>query len=136
MSVGHRATLTALLITAVAVGSASCAPPRQAAEAGVLVVTESEQTASFIRNFNPLLEVGDVRWAAKRAMYEPLGIHNAVTGDYVPWLGTAWRWSADKLPRHMHLQLRSLVRFLALGYRRRRLAFAVRSLSLPGRGLG
>jgi predicted metal-dependent phosphoesterase TrpH len=34
-----------------------------------------------------------------------------------------WRWSADKLPRHVHLQLRSLVRFLALGYRRRRLAF-------------
>jgi predicted metal-dependent phosphoesterase TrpH len=33
-----------------------------------------------------------------------------------------WCWSADKLPRHLHLQFRSLVRFLALGYRRRRLA--------------
>ena len=34
-----------------------------------------------------------------------------------------WRWSADKLPRHLHLQLKSLVRFLALGHRRRRLAW-------------
>jgi peptide/nickel transport system substrate-binding protein len=96
VTVGVRATVIAFAITAIC-GSSACAPPRQAAESGVLVVTESEQTASFIRNFNPLLEVGDVRWAAKRAMYEPLGIHNAVTGEYVPWLGTAWRWSADNL---------------------------------------
>ena len=33
-----------------------CAPEHRATEPGVLVVTESEQTASFIRNFNPLLE--------------------------------------------------------------------------------
>jgi predicted metal-dependent phosphoesterase TrpH len=33
----------------------------------------------------------------------------------------AWAWSADKLPRHLRLQFRSLLRFLALGYRRRRM---------------
>jgi predicted metal-dependent phosphoesterase TrpH len=31
----------------------------------------------------------------------------------------AWAWTADKLPRHLRLQLRSLLRFLTLGYRRR-----------------
>ena len=33
----------------------------------------------------------------------------------------AWAWSPDKLPRHLRLQFRSLLRFLALGYRRRRM---------------
>jgi PHP-associated len=31
----------------------------------------------------------------------------------------AWTWTADKLPRHLRIQFRSLLRFLTLGYRRR-----------------
>jgi peptide/nickel transport system substrate-binding protein len=95
--VGARATLLASLLTVVAAAGTACAPPRQSAEAGVLVITESEQTASFIRNFNPLLEVGDVRWPAKRSMYEPLGILNLAKGEHTPWLATGWHWSADHL---------------------------------------
>ncbi|HEY7648714.1 MAG TPA: CehA/McbA family metallohydrolase [Methylomirabilota bacterium] len=34
----------------------------------------------------------------------------------------SWSWSADKLPRHLHIQTRSLIRFLKLRGQRRRLA--------------
>src|SRR6187401_1207863 len=87
---------------------AACAP-RSQAEPGVLLVEEKEQTSSFIRNFNPLLEVGDVRWPALHSMYEPLFIYNWLDGAYVPWLGTAYEWSADH--RHLRIDLRRGVRW-------------------------
>jgi peptide/nickel transport system substrate-binding protein len=86
-----------------------CAPPRDRAEPGVLQVEEKEQTASFIRNFNPLLEVGDVRWPTRHSMYEPLMIYNTISGEYVPWLATASRWSDDH--RSLSFELRPGVRW-------------------------
>ena len=87
-----------VIVAALALATlAACAPRRQAAEEGVLQITETEQTASFIRNFNPLLEVGDVRWATKNSMYEPMLIHNPVSGEYVPWLAESYRWQDGKL---------------------------------------
>src|SRR5688500_3239557 len=86
-----------------------CAPPRDRAEPGVLQVEEKEQTASFIRNFNPLLEVGDVRWPTRHSMYEPLMIYNTVTREYVPWLATSSRWSDDH--RALTFELRPGVRW-------------------------
>src|SRR5262249_28335722 len=50
----------------------ACEPATSQAPPDVLTITESEQTAAFVRNFNPLLEVGNVRWPARNAMYEPL----------------------------------------------------------------
>src|SRR5687768_16407150 len=49
-------------------------------EPGVLVVTEAEQTGAFVRNFNPLLEAGDVRWPARHSMYEPLMVYEPLRG--------------------------------------------------------
>jgi len=72
-----------------------CAPERGEPQPGVLVVNEAEQTAAFVRNFNPFFELGDVRWPARHSMYEPLMIFNVITGEYVPWLATAYRWSED-----------------------------------------
>ncbi|HVK74559.1 MAG TPA: ABC transporter substrate-binding protein [Kofleriaceae bacterium] len=86
----------------------ACAPRRDT-EPGVLLIEEKEQTASFIRNFNPLLEVGDVRWPATRSMYEPLLIYNGVTGAYVPWLATAYEFSDDH--RRLRFDLRRGVRW-------------------------
>src|SRR5689334_19112916 len=77
----------------IAVMAASCAVGERSADPGVLMIEEKEQTASFIRNFNPLLEVGDVRWPATHSMYEPMLIFNWATGEYVPWLATAYAWS-------------------------------------------
>ncbi|HTJ47677.1 MAG TPA: ABC transporter substrate-binding protein [Kofleriaceae bacterium] len=91
-----------------AVLCAACAP-RSRAEPGVLVVEEKEQTASFIRNFNPLLEVGDVRWPATHSMYEPLFVYNWETGEYVPWLATGYRWTPDH--RGLRLDLRTGVKW-------------------------
>jgi peptide/nickel transport system substrate-binding protein len=87
---------------------ASCVADRRA-EPGVLLIDEGEQTATFLRNFNPLMEVGDQRWPATRAMYEPLLIFNAVSGDYVPWLATSYGWSDDH--RVLRFELRRGVRW-------------------------
>lgn len=84
--------LRTISIAAAVLAAAACAPDGRGAEPGVLMIEEKEQTASFIRNFNPLLEVGDVRWPATRAMYEPLLIFNWISGEYVPWLATAHEW--------------------------------------------
>jgi len=67
--------------------------PEQPVPDGWLTV-QQEQQAAWVRNFNPLVTT-EVRWATKGAMYEPLAIHNAVTGEWVPWLATAWSWSED-----------------------------------------
>jgi len=83
---GGKALLLAALV------AAACAPRNDAAN-GVLVVEESQQASSFIRNFNPLLEVGDVRWPTLHAMYEPLLIYNPLGGKYVPWLAEHHEWA-------------------------------------------
>jgi len=87
--------LTFLRTCTVTLALAGCVGPSGTAEPGVLVVNEAEQTASFVRNFNPFFEFGDVRWPARHAMYEPLMIYNVMTGDYVPWLATEVSWSED-----------------------------------------
>ena len=89
--------------------AAGCAPRRERLPPGVMAVMETEQTASFVRNFNPLLEAGAVRWPTRRAMYEPMLIHNPLQGQYVPWLATEYRWSEDR--RHLRFVLRQGVRW-------------------------
>jgi peptide/nickel transport system substrate-binding protein len=86
----------------------ACTAPREAIPPGVLTITE-EQSASFVRNFNPLQYAGDVRWPARHAMYEPLLIYNPMTSQFVPWLAESYRWSEDRL--QLHFTLRSNVRW-------------------------
>jgi len=69
-----------------------------------MVVSESKQTSSFVRNFNPLAEVGDVRWPTRGAMYEPLLIFNQLTGEYVPWLATDYAWREGETALEMHVR--------------------------------
>jgi peptide/nickel transport system substrate-binding protein len=85
-----------------------CTAPREARDPGVLTITE-EQSASFVRNFNPLQFAGDVRWPARHAMYEPLIIYNPMTGSYVPWLATEFAWREDGL--QLRFTLRQDVRW-------------------------
>ena len=93
----------------IALVAAGCAPRRERLPPGVMAVMETEQTASFVRNFNPLLEAGAVRWPTRRAMYEPMLVYNPLVGDYVPWLATAHRWSEDR--RQLTFDLRPGVRW-------------------------
>jgi peptide/nickel transport system substrate-binding protein len=64
---------------------------------GVLEIAEGAKTSAFTRNFNPLLEVGDMRWPARGSMYEPLLIWNPMSGQFVPWLAESYAFSPDHL---------------------------------------
>jgi peptide/nickel transport system substrate-binding protein len=91
---GWRARSALIVVGIIAFATlvaASCGPAR-GRDPEVLVIEETEQTASFIRNFNPLLEAGDVRYPARRAMYEPLLIFEPLRGDYVPRLAERYTW--------------------------------------------
>ena len=101
--------LTFLRTGALTLALAACMGESGTVEPGVLVVNEAEQTASFVRNFNPFFEFGDVRWPARHAMYEPMMIYNVMDGTYVPWLATGVSWSEDN--RSLRFSIREDVRW-------------------------
>jgi peptide/nickel transport system substrate-binding protein len=79
-----------VVLTLVAGCSAAAAP----APATNVLSVSVEQASAWTRNFNPLL-VGAARWPTRSGIYEPLFIWNGAAGEWVPWLATAYRWSAD-----------------------------------------
>ncbi|MCC6619874.1 MAG: ABC transporter substrate-binding protein [Deltaproteobacteria bacterium] len=80
------------LACALAVTLGACAADPPPLRPGVLSVSV-EQQASWVRNFNPL--VGGARWPTTAGIYEPLLVHSAVRGLFVPWLATTWSWEDD-----------------------------------------
>jgi peptide/nickel transport system substrate-binding protein len=94
-----------LLLLVVALGCTDPVPPRPR---GVLVISQ-EQQAAWIRNFNPFLAPGLSRFPTRGGVYEPLLIWNTMSGEYVPWLATAWTWRDDA--RTLEMTLREGVRF-------------------------
>ena len=62
-----------------------------------LVTMSQEQQQVRLRNFNPLLAEGSVRWPTHAGIYEPLLVFNVLTGETVPWLATEWAFSEDGL---------------------------------------
>ncbi|HYX37155.1 MAG TPA: ABC transporter substrate-binding protein [Oligoflexus sp.] len=74
-------------------------PPREH------LVISTEQSASWIRNFNPLSAAAGARWSALAAIHEPLMIYNRMEGQLVPWLALA----AD-FEDPMHQQLKVTLR--------------------------
>ncbi len=67
-----------------------CRDTRTPLPQGILTVTATEQQASWIRNFNPLMPGG--RWPSAAGIYEPLAIFNSAKGEWVPWLARAWEY--------------------------------------------
>ncbi|HTN91671.1 MAG TPA: ABC transporter substrate-binding protein, partial [Sorangium sp.] len=68
--------------------------PQGAKNAGAKFVTISrEQQASWVRNFNPLLGEGSVRFPTVAGIYEPLIVYNTMKGEFMPWLATKYEWS-------------------------------------------
>jgi len=92
-----RAPLALALAGALAACQADPPPPRP----GVLEVSV-EQQASWVRNFNPF--AGGARWPTQAGIHEPLLVHSAVQGAFVPWLATAWAWEDDS--RSLRFELR------------------------------
>ncbi|XXY45069.1 ABC transporter substrate-binding protein [Sorangium sp. So ce269] len=72
----------------------SAAPATKPAAKGAGMVTISrEQQASWVRNFNPLLSEGSVRFPTLAGIYEPMLVFNTMKGEYTPWLATKYAWS-------------------------------------------
>ncbi len=84
-------SVRALALAALVAGCTASAAPSPSPN--VLSVSV-EQASAWTRNFNPLL-VGAARWPTRSGIYEPLLIWNAAATTWVPWLATAYRWSAD-----------------------------------------
>ncbi|WP_437956661.1 ABC transporter substrate-binding protein [Sorangium sp. So ce119] len=57
------------------------------------VTISREQQASWVRNFNPLLGEGAVRFPTVAGIYEPMIVYNTMKGEFVPWLATKYEWS-------------------------------------------
>ena len=84
-----------VMMVLVIVQTPGCVSRSEGTPPDVLVVSQ-EQQPSWVRNFNPLLPNG-ARWPTKAGIYEPMAIFNGVSGEWVPWLASAWTWRADNL---------------------------------------
>jgi len=56
------------------------------------LIVAAEQRSSWERNFNPLGESSSARWPTLGGIFEPLMVHNAMSGTYEPWLATGYEW--------------------------------------------
>ena len=56
--------------------------------ADTFLTVSIEQQASWVRNFNPLLASGNVRWPTVAGIYEPLLVYNTMKGEFTPWLAS------------------------------------------------
>lgn len=95
LAAGAGASAMAAGLTARGVGAA--APAAHEVEQDQLVTISQEQQQTWLRNFNPFLSNDAVRWPTHAGIYEPLLIHNVIDGETLPWLATAWEFSADAL---------------------------------------
>jgi peptide/nickel transport system substrate-binding protein len=69
----------------------------QARAPSALIATVGPRQTPFTRSFNPFLSDADARWPTWAGIHEPLIICNRVTGQFTPWLATAYAWSSDNL---------------------------------------
>lgn len=78
------------------VTASGCVRDRPPAPEGVMVISqEGGQSASWVRNFNPLTTATAARWPTLAGIYEPLAVYNSLRSEYVPWLATDWVWRED-----------------------------------------
>lgn len=86
----RRARAACCLAQALALAACAADPPPP--RPGVLDVSV-EQQASWVRNFNPL--VNGARWPTIAGIYEPLLVYSAVRGEQIPWLAERWAWEDE-----------------------------------------
>lgn len=87
----------------IAVDSSACRREKRAPPPGVMTVSR-EQTSAWVRNFNPFTPPGAARFPTRAGVHEPLLIFNVMTGEYVPWLATAYRWKDGGLTLEMDIR--------------------------------
>ena len=81
-----------------------CEPPPPT-ESSVLTVVK-EQTAAWVRNFNPLSVA--CRFPTQAGIYEPLLIYSPTAGTWFPWLAEAYEWRSNQV---LALTIRDNVRW-------------------------
>lgn len=108
MSVGALFAPSAILISGAVIAGflPGCAPDRTRPADGVLVVSQ-EQTAAWIRNFNPLTTATGARWPTLAGIYEPLFVFNSIKAEMVPWLAVSHEWRNEN--RLLRLKTRTNV---------------------------
>lgn len=89
----HGVSWLRLWLILVVASVAGCKKDQPRHQPGVMVVVPT-QSATWIRNFNPLLP-SQALWPAEAGIYEPLIIYNRITQKYVPWLAESFRWNED-----------------------------------------
>jgi peptide/nickel transport system substrate-binding protein len=62
---------------------------------GKFLTINFEQVSTWVRNFNPFS--ASALGSTSTAIYEPMMIYNKSTGELVPWLATAYTFSADNM---------------------------------------
>ena len=72
--------LKTMLIAAVSVAALAAAVPAQAQNSGNVLTLSSEQTTTFVRNFNPFGQTS-ARYTTLDFMYEPLVVFNRLKGN-------------------------------------------------------
>ncbi len=73
----------------------SACGPAASSGAGKFLTVNYEQVSTWVQNFNPFSP--NALGSTVTAIYEPMMIYNKSTGELVPWLATAYAWSADNL---------------------------------------
>ena len=71
--------------------------PRRMTPAGALVTVSQEQQQTWIKNFNPFLSKTPSAGRPMRHLRAAPDLQRRLTGETVPWLATAWAFSADNL---------------------------------------
>lgn len=93
MKKGFTWSLVVVLIVA-SMLLAACGSSSSASE-GTYLTINFEQVSTWVRNFNPFS--ASALGSTATAIYEPMMIYNKSTGELVPWLATAYKWSDDNL---------------------------------------
>lgn len=89
MARGLSLLVSAITTLFVLSAASACGEQGTAIPAGTVTIAQ-EQHASWVRSFNPFHPPGSSRWPTRGGIYEPLLVHNTMTGQYVPWLAEAF----------------------------------------------
>lgn len=99
--------VSSLLLVSCLTLSTSCTRERTQEMRGDSLTLSLEQHSAWIRLFNPFSP--NARRFTRAGIYEPLLIKNSVTGEYTPWLATAYRWNEQYT--ELTFEIRDGVRF-------------------------
>ena len=107
----HRRSVAVFLLLGLGLSLSSCRQAHRTHSEGVLVASAT-LTSAWVRNFNPFSP--NALWPTRAGIYEPMMIFNTLSGRYVPWLATSYRWITEG--QEVEFSIRKDVRWNCLLY--------------------